>query len=262
MVLFNNYAKPGPGVDVNAPKKKGIALFVEIFGRKFFQLIKANFVCFIISIPFIAVALLILAPQISDLLFGNDLYNNPTLKIMIDVLFAGTIFNFFGSGPVSAAYAYVTRSFTRSQPVWVVSDGFDKFKENFRQSIGLVVIDMIIIFLGFTAFRFYGMRTDILSSIACMVIVFAFAIYTVAHIFMYQIMITYECKFKDIIKNSLLMTMAKLPMCVLLVLITGILCVVIFGTLGFFSIIVYATIGMSLTRFPLEFYAARVIEKL
>ena len=82
-----------------------------------------------------------------------------------------------------------------------------------------------------------------------------------SHIFMYQIMVTYECKFMDIIKNAIILTFAKLPMCILLSVIGVVLCALIYSYLGFFGIVVYALIGMSFTRFPLEFYAARVIDK-
>ena len=87
------------------------------------------------------------------------------------------------------------------------------------------------------------------------------AIYSMAHMFMYQIMVTYNCKFKDIIKNAIILTFAKLPMCILLSVIGVVLCALIYSYLGFFGIVVYALIGMSFTRFPLEFYAARVIDK-
>ena len=56
MGLFSfNYAKPGPGVDKNAPKKKGFFLYFEIFRRKFFKLLQANMLYFLCSLPFLAI---------------------------------------------------------------------------------------------------------------------------------------------------------------------------------------------------------------
>ena len=48
---FFNYSKPGPGIDKNAPKKKGVALYLELFFRKFWELIRINVLYFIFSIP-------------------------------------------------------------------------------------------------------------------------------------------------------------------------------------------------------------------
>ena len=62
MGLFNNYLKEGPGIDVNAPKKKGIFLFFEIFGRKFIDLIKTNSLYFLVSLPFFVFTMIFLAP--------------------------------------------------------------------------------------------------------------------------------------------------------------------------------------------------------
>lgn len=261
MGLFNNFEKPGQGVDVDAPSKKGIALFLEVLWRKLSRLIETNFMYFIVSVPFFVLILLFIAPIFTDLVIKNELIDMPKLRIMVDLLFAGIIFNYYGSGPFSAGYAFITRSFTRSVPVWVVSDGFDKVKENFKKSLILLLTDVIIILLIVMALKFYGIRNDIISSVAYVIIIMFSGLYTMAHIFMYQIMITYECSVKDIIKTSLLFTGIKLPMCLLLMIATGVMCFAIFGLLGFFSVVVYSTIGMSLTRFPLEFYASQVIDK-
>ncbi len=269
MGLFNNYLKEGPGVDVNAPKKKGIFLFIEVFGRKFLPLMKANVLYFLFSIPMLAVLLLFIAPQYTAVFIGIDGIEKiakelgtqkEMLLVTYNLIFTGLIFNLFGSGPASAAYAYVTRSFTRSEPVWVWSDGVDKFKENFKYSILLAVIDIVVLYIASVAIAFYGASSGMGSSFLHMFVIVILIIYAMAHSFAYQIIVTYECKFTDVIKNSFVLTLAKLPMCVLLFVITTVLCAVVFnfGTLG---IIAYALLGMSLIRFPLEFYAARVIEK-
>ena len=48
--LFD-YNKPGPGVDKNAPKKKGFVRFFEIYFRKFWRLATANLLYILVSIP-------------------------------------------------------------------------------------------------------------------------------------------------------------------------------------------------------------------
>lgn len=261
MGIFNRYLKEGPGVDKDAPKKKGIFLFAELVGRKFFLMLKANALYSLVSIPFFAVALFFLAPLVRAVLIPVGIINDAWTQIMFDIFFSGFIFTFFGSGPASAAYAFVTRSFTRSEHVWIASDGFDVFKENFKYAILLVIIDVVLIYLAMNAIYFYGMNTDTFSVFLRFFITIIFAIFAISHMFIYQIMVTYECKFFDIIKYALIMTFAKLPMCILLSVIACVVWVLLWYFLGIVGVILYLIIGLIISRYPLEFYAARVIEK-
>ncbi len=54
--LFD-YNKVGPGVDKNAPKKKGFIVFFEIYFRKFWKLICANLLYVLISLPVLTIGL-------------------------------------------------------------------------------------------------------------------------------------------------------------------------------------------------------------
>ena len=272
MGIFNSYLKEGPGIDKNAPKKRGIFLFTEVFFRKFFLLIRANIIYFLFSLPFLAISIFILAPVIASALGLESLINSTsdpkTVGVMMNFVIGTAVFNFFGSGPAGAAYAYVCRCFTRSQHTWVWSDGWDKFKENFKYTMLLTVLDIVVIFMLMTAIRFYsGTMIEIAGSLDGMfgilkyIMYFVFAFYMLMHVFAYQMFVTYENTFISLIKNSFIFTLIKLPACVLLFIVTAIIYIVIGFNLGLLFFPVYAIIGMSLTRFPLEFYAARVIEK-
>ena len=66
MGIFNsNYSKPGPGVDKNAPPKKGLNLFYEIFFRKFWDIIKLNLLYALTLLPTFAI-LVILSGTITN----------------------------------------------------------------------------------------------------------------------------------------------------------------------------------------------------
>lgn len=261
MGIFNRYLKEGPGIDKNAPKKKGIFLFAELVGRKFFLMLRANALYSLVSIPFFLVSLFFLAPVIRSVLLPAGVINDAWTMIMMDVFFTGFLFTFFGSGPASASYAFVTRSFTRSEHVWIASDGRDIFKENFKYSMLLMIIDIAVIYLAMNAVAFYGMNAGGLSVFLRFFIMVLFALYAISHMFAYQIMVTYECKFFDIIKYSITMTLAKLPMCILLSVIAGAVWVLMWYYLGIIGVILYLIVGLIFSRYPLEFYAARVIEK-
>ncbi|MEE1350696.1 MAG: DUF624 domain-containing protein [Clostridia bacterium] len=271
MGLFNRYLKEGPGVEKDAPKKKGIFLFFEIYFRKFFKLLKAGLYYMFESLPFLIIGVLFFGPLISRC-WGIEeaiagIADNNSAMVMF-VFIACGLLNLFGSGPAAAGYAYVTRCFVRGEHTWVWSDGWDKIKENFKNAILLIVLDFVIIFAAVYGIYFYGaFAADAPAAIQKFfgvsrgIVTVSFLLYTMMHIFLYQIMVTYECGFKNLLKNSFIMMMAKLPMCLLLTAVTSALFILLFVYFGKLGIFVYAILGISLTRFPLEFYAARVIEK-
>ncbi len=266
MGYINNYYNPGPGVNKEARKKKGFFAYLEVLGAKFFKLIKANVIYFLASFLYIILAIFFLAPLISNG-FGletilSSLDDAQRARSIIYTILSCWLINFFGSGPASAGYAFVTRCFTRREYTWVFSDGWDKFKENFINSIKLLVTDVIVIYILMNAVTIYSQiyNGNIVFMFLKYLLIVVFVVYMMAHIFTYQIMVTYECKFKDIIKTSIIMAIANLPVCVVLTVITGAILMLI-SNLGLFTPAVFAIIGMSFTRFPLEFYATRVIDR-
>lgn len=271
MGLFNSYLKEGPGVSKNAPKKKGIFLFFEVLYRKFFKLVKANVIYVLESIPFLAIGIFAVAPFVANALgmkAAVEAGTNHGDLFLLYISITCALLNIFGSGPASAAYAYVTRCFTRSYHVWVWSDGWNNIKENFKQSMIMVILDVAVLIIAVYSIYFYGtFAVSVMPGGQTMFILFRYilsvmlCLYMLMHIFIYQIMVTYECSFRELLKNSFIMMMAKLPMCLLLAAVTGIIFVLMFIYIGNAGIFVYILIGLSLTRFPLEFYAARVIEK-
>jgi len=56
MGLLDRYInKPGPGIPKDKPKKKGIALFFEIFWREFWELLKLNMLFLVFCIPVVTI---------------------------------------------------------------------------------------------------------------------------------------------------------------------------------------------------------------
>lgn len=266
MADFSNFDS-GAGISKNARKKKGFFIFFEVLGAKFFKLIKANLLYFFSSIIYFVFSIFVLAPLISSG-FGlesilSSLEDSDSARAIMYTILACGLINFFGTGPSSAGYAFVTRCFSRREYTWVFHDGWSKFKENFKNSMLLLLLDIVVIFLVMNASSIYsqmsGGTQPVLMFIRYFLLV-VFFVYIMAHIFVYQIMVTYECKFKELIKTSIIMAIAKLPACVVMLVITGAILFAV-SLLGFLSPLVYSIIGLSFTRFPLEFYASRVIDK-
>ena len=284
MGLFNGYMRPGPGVEKDAPKKRGFFLYIDIVWQKMSKLVAANCLYSLTSILWIAALYFFfgymfistgivdslaksigeaegLSADAVELLRGNAV-------VMLQIFFSVAVFVLWGSGPSSAAYAYVNRCFTRREPVWVASDGWDKFKENFKQSIIVVIIDAVVLLLAINAlhfyYSFYLSTHNLMLLLLSYLMVLALVIYTMMHSYIYQIMVTFECSLGAIYKNALLLSLAKLPGNVLTTAISGGLVFAMFMIINLnplFAAIIVLVFGLCFTRYVTDFYAARVIEK-
>lgn len=280
MGLFNGYLKEGPGVDKNEPKKRGVFLFTDIVIHKFSKLMGADCLLFVTSLLWIAALYFFSALFLSNTGIADRIANAITsadntvdlaqakasIMVMLQLMTAMGVFTLWGSGPSSAAYAYVNRCFTRGEPVWVASDGKDKFVENFKQGMIVVIIDAAILVFGVNAIlfyhSFYAATHSFIWMLMTYLMILAFVIYTLMHPFIYQIMVTFECSIGAIYKNALLMSLAKLPGSVLTTAISTAVILILFNIMNpVVAALFLGVFGLMVTRYVTDFYAARVIEK-
>jgi len=264
MRLFN-YDKPGKGVDVNAPEKKGFFRFWEMFFEKFTKHLGASFIHAIASLPFLAI-LFFIAP-INGLTDGiEDAQMLVNTDMTFRLLFVGLAYILWGCGPATAAYSYICKCFTLRKPVWIVSDGWDNFKSNFKQSILVAILNIVMILFGFTAFSFYGSmyaKSHSILFLAARVLIFVMLVtYTWMQFYVYQIMTTFELKFKHVLKNSFIYSIASLPFNLVFSIISiavVILCFSFFHPV--FALILALWIAPLFSRLPIEFHGARLLKK-
>ena len=284
MGLFNGYMKPGPGVDVNAPKKKGFFLYIDIVWQKMGKFVAANSLYSLTSLLWIAAlymffGYMFIRTGIVDNLTANILQAenigaeqaapvSGDVVVMLQIFFSVAVFVLWGSGPSSAAYAYVNRCFTRGEPVWVASDGKDKFLENFKQGMLVVLIDAVILVFGVNAmhfyYSFYTSTGSVIWLLPSYIMVVVFVLYTMMHSYIYQIMVTFDCSLGTIYKNALLLSIAKLPGNILTTAIScGMFCAIfmVINLNPLFAAIIVLVFGLCFTRYVTDFYEARVIEK-
>lgn len=274
------YMKEGKGVDKNEPKKKGFFLFIDVLMHKISKIIGTNCLYALTSIIWIAILYMFfgiligntgVVASIAKTISETDASISTeemqgSIILLLQLVCTMGIFSMWGSGPASAAYAYIHRCFTRGEHAWVLSDGKDKFKENFKQGMLVVLFDAIVLIFAINAGYFYytlyiGTANFIWLALSY-IIVLIFLIYTMMHPYIYQIMVTFECSIWSIYKNALIITIAKLPVNFLLLVISG---VVIYAMFTFVNPLAASLIiliaGLCLTSFPSHFYAARVIER-
>ena len=116
MGLFGGgFTKPGPGIDKNAPKKKGIFLYFEIFFRKFWKLMQLNMIYFLFCLP-LFLLVYFFAPISSDFIarISEGFTTNPdelqvlqsSLMLTLRMMASLGVVTFFGFGVAAPGYSY------------------------------------------------------------------------------------------------------------------------------------------------------------
>lgn len=262
MGLFFNYGKPGPGVEKDAPRRKGAGLYFELLWRSIGKLCLANLLYFATSLPVIALYFVFttyfLGLAMPDAVGTLSFVQSAFLITLVVVILWGT-------GPVSCGYTYILRNTAREEHFFTCSDFFEKSKENFKRGLVFLAID-VIMFLGSVSaiFMYHNMAENsggiymVLFVIACITLFF----YTIMHFYMYEFEVTFENRLIDVYKNSVLMAIATLPMCILITAIVYFATVIILGFLNPLVVLfISAIIWISTMRFVVDFYVARTIKK-
>ncbi len=262
MGLFFNYDRPGPGVDKNAPKKKGVSLFLELLGRNFGKLVLANMLYFAVSLP-----VLMLYYVIISMILGSVIPEamGTVAFMQFAAILTLLVVMLWGTGPVSSGYTYILRNAVREEHTFLVSDFFEKSKQGFLHGLVFLIVDAVMLIAFSTSVLTYWRMSEQMGGIYTalfIITVVTIVLYTIMHFYMYEMEVTFKDGIVRLYKNSFLMAIATMPMCLL---IDVIICFVSFTLLRFLTpvaiLIVAFVCWISLMRFMVDFYTARVIKK-
>ena len=193
MGLFsNNYENAGSGISKNAPKKKGIALFWDIFGRKFWKLMEINLLYMMFFIP-----LIIIIPVLN--LFKNN-YNAAMVSGIILVLIFMVLI-----GPATAGMTKIIRKFVINKHSFIMQDFFKGFKENFSKAAIVGFIDSLIVVSAYAALKVYPVLAvqETRAMYIPMVITFSlFLVIIMMNHYIFLMMTATNLSLKNLFKNS------------------------------------------------------------
>ena len=175
------------------------------------------------------------------------------------------------TGPFTAGISYVTRNWARDEHAFIWSDFKDAIKENWKQGLAVSVITSVMPLLVYLGWRFYGnmAQTQGFMFVPQMLILMIGIVWSLCVTYFYPMMVSYQLKLKDVLRNGMLLGVARLPMsvgirllhCVPL-LIGFLLCYLwspIYGAMLLFGY--YALIGFSLSRFVTASYTNAVFDR-
>lgn len=236
--LFSkDYESAGVGIPKNAPKKKGIKLFFEIFGRKFWKLFEVNMLYSIFFIP------LALIPAIISFI------NNSTVALILILVmilaFAILI------GPATAGMTKIMRNYVLEKNSFIIRDFFKAFKSNFKNSSIIGFLDCLIIvsvWAGYNVYPALANQMDSKLMYIPMVISLSLGIMVLMmNFYAFLMIIATDLSLKNLIKNSFALAFVELKKSFLtLVIFVAVLAVMFF-------LILYVNIAFA---FILPFFPA------
>ena len=212
MSLFHNYIKEGKGVSKYEPEKKRPFKFTDILKRKIGKLISVNLL-FVI-----ATALCCAVPVAIGMYVMRDAYDFFKMLMIFAVACALC-------GPAMAGMTYIVKNIVTGNPVFMVSDFIDNFKDNWKQSLAISVIQSLLSVICVLSLLFYWNQTpESTAMFIPFVITLMFTIVLCfASFYPYLLIVTIELKFIDVIKNSFIFAIVGMKTNFFTLLITGFL---------------------------------------
>lgn len=260
-----NFDKPGRGVDKDAPEKRGFFLFFDVLLRKFWRICSLSLAYTLLSVP-VAVIYLFLN------IFLQGMFSpvrEPAFITYMGIYIMLFLVCFLGTGPASAGQAYVLRNFSREEHAWVWDDFWSQTKANFGKGLAMLLLDLVLVTLLVSAAALYLQGNflplpPILSAVCGFLAIIALVIWFMMHFFIYPLMVTLDMKFGQLLKTAHQLTMAKLPQCILIFVLSiavfALLMVLYFVNVAF--VLLFAALGFSLVSFVYVFFATSVMDSM
>jgi len=175
------------------------------------------------------------------------------------------------TGPATSGVSYVVRNWARDEHAFIWSDFKDAVKENWKQSLVVSAITGVIPLLVYVAWRFYGQLAakQAFMVIPQVLVLMLAIIWALCVTYFYPLLVTYKLRMRDVLRNGLLLGVARLPMSLgirLLHCVPGVIgfliCYLwnpIYGALIMFAY--YMLLGFSLSRFVTASYTNAVFDR-
>jgi len=206
-------------------------LFFVVLQVRFWKLIQLNLLYSIFWIPaFFVVYINLIAiaqtPEIIQSVGNIQSMGFVMLLILIPCMLI--------AGPATAGATYIIRNWARDEHAWVWSDFKDAWKQNWKESLLIMLINGLALLIFYVNNIFYaieGYRNLLFALLRYLVLIFGI-IYAMMNMFIFPMLVTYKLKVRQIFKNALIFTMAELPRAFVIFVLSFLL----FGVAFYFSI--------------------------
>lgn len=253
MGLFYNYKKTGSGIDKNAPEKSRILIFFEILLRKFWKIIEVNLLYSVFYIPIVIAVV------------SFYYLSNPYTKLLVMAVCIIAFAIVFG--PATAGVFKIMRSYSIENHAFIFTDFKKAFTDNFKKSFFMGIIDLVVYLSVYAAIKVYPPMYDSTGSYFVYVpMILSISIglaVTLINFYSYLMIIATDLSFKDIIKNSIVLTCFEIKKNIISFVITFIIVAVfvVLTLLNGFTVYAFPFVPAALIIFIICFNSYPVVQK-
>jgi uncharacterized membrane protein YesL len=196
-------------------------------------------------------------------------YLNQNLFTMLLILFPCIAI----TGPCTAGISYVTRNWARDEHAFIWTDFRDAVKANWKIPLLLSTITGALPVLVYVGWTTYGQMAEnnAIMLIPRMLVLLVGIIWSLAVTYMHPLTITYDLKAMGVLRNGMLLGIARLPFSVGIRLLHCVPALIAAGAVWFFGLdpvmalvligAYYIIIGFGLSRFVTASYTNAVFDR-
>lgn len=162
---------------------------------------------------------------------------------------------------------YILRNWARDQHSFTLSDFKDAVKGNWKQGLAVGLINGLSLFLMWISYSFYGQMaatSSLIFVIPQAMVIIAGCVWWMMNMVIYAMMVTYDMKFSQLVRNSAIMVVARLPLSIgiwLLSLLIPVLIALLAPMGPFFTMLYLMVLGYALNGFLYASYANSCFDK-
>lgn len=270
--MMNNYfyGKSGKGdYRVEDMPANRFQLFFAVWKVRWSAMVGVNLLHIIFWLP----AAIWTIMNFSLLLSGESETLASGLQSFITMYCIGLIPCLTITGPFNAGTAYVMRNWARDEHSFVWSDFWDAVKGNWKQGLLVSLISSTMPLILYVGWQFYSSmaQSNVVFTLPMCLVFLVFFMWKLSEMIMYPLMVTYQLSFKNLLRNSFLLTMAKLPLAVGVKLLTLVFPVIALAVMLLFPgtelyvilifLVLYAVYVPVLNRLIVASYSNALCEK-
>lgn len=187
-------------------------LFRVVFKENVWRLVPLNLLYLVFCIPLIVWCVLYIAQIETIVISGSETFLQDLLGTLY-MLVLGAIPYILIMGPANAGIAYVARNVARDDVFTIWQDFWCGLKNNWKQAFLTSFISSVLplIVYYYVAFLSTNPNQRSVSTLPAVICVIVVVFWMMASPTIYMMMVTYDLKFKALLKNTVIMTITHLP---------------------------------------------------
>ena len=259
-----------PDINLEDMPRNKYEVFFTSLGVRFGDLIKLNLLFIVATLP-------LLLWTIVSLMALNAGAAEVTQEKMTEYIMSTALTYLFGlipclvlAGPPMAGLTFVVRNWAKDEHAWLWSDFKEHTIKNWKQSAAVNLILGLVILLAFYTLQFYAIAIAQTSWLWVMQLIFVvlLGMFILSYMYIFPMLVTYKLKVTQLIRNSLMLSLGRLPFTLLFGVLTvfpvalgvGLMLITPWATLGL--LLYYLILGFALTSFILNSYTNATFDRL